>query len=344
MTEQKESSEVSMAKRQPEDKNRADKIRGYRQKSRKNMPQKPFVSSATRKQTKRSVPVTRRTKPHPPMVKRQGRKVNVPLRTSGAELQLPAFPQLQFGWRFISGAIFFLSLAVVFSFSSLNTFEVSSINLTGSERLGADAILSRVDMAGKAIISIDPEVIKGEIVEYFPSFETVKVTAGLPASVNIQVTERDPIILWQNDNSLWIDDEGVTFPVRGEAETLLTVVAKGYPPELVLEEESDPSQSEDETPIFQEHQYPRTSQEFVQGILALSEFLPEEAVLQFDPQFGLGWQDPRGWLVYFGSDISEIEMKLAEYEVIINTLQEKNLNPALISLEFLHSPFYRMEP
>jgi len=333
-----------MAKRQPVEKNKADKIRGYRQESRKNMPQKPFVSSATRKQTKRKVPVTRRTNPHPPMVKRQGRKVNVPLRTSGAELQLPAFPQLQIGWRFISGAIFFLSLAVVFSFSSLNTFEISSINLNGSQRLGAEAILSRVDMIGKTIISIDPGEIKENIVQSFPSLDSVKVSAGLPASVNIQVTERDPIILWQNENPLWIDEEGVTFPVRGEAQTLLTVVAKGIPPEIEAEEAPESTQSEEELSFFQEQQYPRTTQEFVQGILALSKYLPEEAVLQFDPQFGLGWHDPRGWLVYFGSDISEIEMKLAEYEVIITTLQEKNLNPALISLEFLHSPFYRMEP
>lgn len=333
-----------MAKRQSNENKQAEKIRSYRQQSRKNMPQKPFVSSATRKQTKRSVPVTRRTKPYPPMVKRQGHKVNVPLRTSGAELQLPAFPQLQFGSRFISGAIFFLSLAVVFSFSSLNTFEVSSINLHGSQRLGAEAILSRVDMIGKTIISIDPGEVKKDIIESFPSLKSVKVSAGLPASVNIQVTERDPIILWQNENPLWIDEEGVTFPVRGEAQTLLTVVAKGSPPEIEAEEDSESTQSEEELSIFQKQQYPPTSQEFVQGILALSDYLPEEAVLQFDPQFGLGWQDPRGWLVYFGNDISEIEMKLAEYEVIIKNLQEKNLNPALISLEFLHSPFYRMEP
>lgn len=334
-----------MAKRRSDDKKRTEKIRGYQQQKQKRVTQTPFAGSATRKQSKRKVPVTHRTKPYPPMVKRQGRKVNVPLRTSGAEMQLPAFPQLQLGWRFISGAIFFLSLAVVFSFSSLNTFEVSAIKLEGSQRLGTEAILSQIDMVGKTIISIQPEEIEEEIGENFPSLETIKVSAGLPASVNIQVSERDPIILWQTDESpLWIDGEGVTFPVRGEAETLLTIAAKGNPPEIVTVEESDDTQEEEPSLLLQEQRYPRTSAEFVEGMLALSSYLPEEAVLQYDPQFGLGWQDPRGWLVYFGSDISEIEMKLAEYEVIINTLQEQNLNPALISLEFLHSPFYRMEP
>ena len=329
-----------MAKRQSDEKKTAEKMRGYQQQK-----GAPFVANATRKQTKRKVPVTRRAKPYPPMVKRQGRKVNVPLRTSGAELQLPAFPQLKLGWRFISGAIFFLSLAVVFSFSSLNTFEVTAINLEGAQRLSTEAILSQIDMVGKAIISIKPAEIEEKIGEAFPSIETINVSSGLPASVNIQVSERTPIILWQTDEtSLWIDAEGVTFPVRGEAETLLTIAAKGNPPEIASDDETDTTQEEEPSAIILTPRYPRTSAEFVEGMLALSNYLPEEAVLQYDPQFGLGWQDPRGWSVYFGSDISEIEMKLAEYEVIITTLQEKNLNPALISLEFLHSPFYRMEP
>ena len=344
-TKQKESFEASMAKRQSHEKEYAKRILGNRQQNRKSTTHTPFVGSATRKETKRKVPITRRSTTYPPMVKRQGRKVNVPLKTSGAELQLPAFPQLKFGWRFISGAIFFLSLAVVFSFSSLNTFEVSAINLDGSQRLSTEAILSQVDLVGKAIISIKPEEIEKEIEEKFPSLETIKVSSGLPSTVNIKVVERNPIILWQTDeSSLWIDREGYTFPIRGEAETLMTIVANGNPPEIATETSEEDTENEEELTILQEQRYPRTSVEFVEGMLSLGDYLPEEAVLQYDPQFGLGWQDPRGWLVYFGNDTSEIEMKLAEYEVIINTLQKNNLNPAMISLEFLHSPFYRMEP
>lgn len=334
-----------MAKRQREEKNRSEKIRSYRQQSRMKTPHTPSVSSATRKQTKRKVPVTRRTMPSAPMVKRQGRKVNIPLRTKGAELQLPAFPQLQLGWRFISGAIFFLSLAVVFSFSSLDTFEVSSINLKGSHRLGAEAILSQIDLVGKAIISTKPEEVVQEITESFPSLKSVKVSTGLPASVNIQIIERDPIILWQTEETpLWIDADGVTFPVRGEAETILTVLANGNPPEITTLEETETPEGDEEISIFKEQSFPKTTLEFINGMLSLSEYLPDETYLQYDPQFGLGWQDPRGWLVYFGSDTSEIDIKLAEYETIITTLQAENRQPALISLEFLHSPFYRMEP
>ena len=279
------------------------------------------------------------------MVKRQGRKVNVPLKTKGAELQLPAFPQINLGWRLISGAIFLLSLAVVFSFSSLDTFEAAGINLHGSDRLGAEAILSQVDIIGKAIISIKPEAVEQKIIERFPSLNSVKVSVGLPSSVNIQVTERDPIILWQTaEEPLWIAADGVTFPVRGEAETILTVLAAGNPPEIAVQEDINQAEEGEGMSILLEKNYPRTSLDFVHGILALREYLPDGANLQFDAQFGLGWQDPRGWMVYFGNDTSEIDVKLAEYETIITKLNQENLSPSLISLEFLHSPFYRMEP
>ena len=87
----------------------------------------------------------------------------------------------------------------------------------------------------------------------------------------------------------------------------------------------------------------RTTQEFVLGVLSLIEYVPEGGYLQYDPQYGLGWQDPQGWLVYFGQDITNIEVKLAEYQSIVAELQQKGLYPALISLEYLHAPFYRLE-
>ncbi len=53
-----------------------------------------YGSNVTRKQPTRQVPVTRRTpSTTTPVINRQRNKVNVPLKTKGAELQLPAFPR-----------------------------------------------------------------------------------------------------------------------------------------------------------------------------------------------------------------------------------------------------------
>jgi hypothetical protein len=333
-----------MAKRQSEDMSRSEKIRTRNQKSRKDSQKRPFGHNATRKQTKHQVPITRRATSHAPVINHQRRKVHVPLKTKGAEVQLPAFPKLQLGWRFISGLVFIISLVVVISLSSSSMFEISTINLQGAQRLGSDMILAHVDLAGRSIISVHPAEIENLITESFPSLKQVSVSVGLPASVSIQVIERQPLILWQDNNSaLWIDADGVMFPIRGEAEVSQTVIANGAPPEAPTAGEVE---SEEEIPgrlLLEEMTYPRTSPEFVQGLLSLNNYLPESSDLQYDPQFGLGWRDPNGWLVYFGRKTSNLDIKLAEYEAIITALQEDNITPALISIEFLRAPFMRLE-
>ncbi len=259
-------------------------------------------------------------------------------------------PHLQIGSRLISGGVFLLALIAVVSFASVSTFKVSTINLKGAERLAGDAILSQIHLEGVAIIKIQPEEIEAQISERFPSLSAVGVSVGLPANLTINVTERQPQILWQQNNrALWIDTEGIMFPIRGEAEVPLTVFATSDPPGVIspikeAKESEAPAEIRfDPELMAAQSVYPQTTTEFVRGVLLLGQYLPENTALQYDPQFGLGWQDPSGWLVYFGKDIKDIENKLAEYQAIIVEMQEKNLTPALISLEFMHAPFYRLE-
>lgn len=333
-----------MAKRQTNGTSRAEKIRARKQESRKEPQKMPFGTSATRKQTKHRVPVTRRAPYRVQPINRKRNKVNVPLKTKGAELQLPAFPNINLDWRLLSGVLFILSLAMIFVFSGFSTFEVSAITLEGAQRLAGETILSTVSLSGTSIISIKPDEVENRVLEDFPSIKEAHVTTGLPASVTIQVVERQPIILWQQENaSLWIDAEGIMFPVRGEAEVPLTVIANGDPPAVESAQENVDEDESINLSLLAQPTYPETTPEFVKGVLSLKDYVPENSSLQYDPQFGLGWQDPNGWLVYFGRDISEIDIKLAEYQTIIEALQAENLTPAMISLEFLHAPFYRLE-
>lgn len=333
-----------MANRQPDETSRAERVRARRQQSRTTTPKAPIGNSATRKPKAHNVPVTRRPSTTTPVVTRKKHTTYVPLNKKGSEVQIPAFPQVQFGWRFISGAIFLLSFAVVVSFTSLSTFQIRSITLRGAQRLTAEAVLSQVDLEGSSIIRVDPENIKTRLTEAFPGLKDISVTVGLPASVAIRVEERQPQILWQQDSSTyWIDTEGIMFPVFGEAEVAHSVNASGEPPsppEVFIPE------VDDETGLIShrlEMSFPRTTPEFVEAVFSLSEYIPEETALEYDPQFGLGWRDPNGWLVYYGHDTNHIETKLTEYQMILATLESQNIIPALISLEFLHAPYYRLE-
>jgi hypothetical protein len=290
-----------MANRPMDEKSRAEKIRARRQQSQKK-PQAPsFGSHASRKTPTHQVPVTRRTSSTVPVIKRKRNKVNVPLKTKGAELQLPAFPNIKLGSRLISGAVFILSLAVVITFSSLDTFKVSAINLEGAERISAEALMSQIGISGTSIVKIDPDVVEERITENFPGISEVKVSAGLPASLTVKVSERQPLIAWQQAaGTLWIDAEGVMFVPRGEVEIPLTVVAAGDPPaaaSLTPDTAEEIAAAGEETQAETASVMPHTTPEFVDGVLSLVNYVPEGSTLSYDPQFGLGWRDPQGWLV-----------------------------------------------
>jgi cell division protein FtsQ len=341
-----------MANRQDEGLTRSEKLRARRQKDHKESKKPPFGSSATRKQSQQRVPVTRRKPVTSQVINRKRGTVPVRLRSKGAEVRVPSVPRLQFGWRLISGAIFLLSLVAVVSFSSVRAFKVSAVNLEGAERLSGEAILSQVHLEDLAIIKVQPKEIESQIAERFPSLSAVRVSIGLPANLTVKVTERQPVARWeQNGQSLWIDSDGVLFPIRGEAEVPLTVIAASDPPGLPqAEAKIDENQSSGETEIISydpealvQNDFPQTTPEFVEGILLLNQYLPENTALQYNPEFGLGWQDPAGWLVYFGQEIQDIETKLVEYQAIVAMMEEIKLTPSLISLEFMHAPFYRLE-
>lgn len=344
-----------MADRQARTPNRADKIRARKQSASKASPRTPIKSSATRKQNKYRVPVTRRASATMPVVSHKRNTVRVPLKGKGVELHLPALPRLQIGWRLISGTLFLLSLLVVISFSSMNAFKVDEIDLHGAQRLDSDTVFSQLDLAGKSIISLKPKEIAAEIEARFPSLSSVRVSTSLPANVSVRVTERQPIINWQqNDASYWMDAEGVLFPVRGEADLAMTVMASGAPPSAhtadQISEEADESSSEILSDVellagslSGQPSHQRTTIEFVLGILTLGQHVPENSFLQYDPEFGLGWQDPKGWMVYFGKDIKDIDIKLTEYQNIMAALTAKGISPTLISVEFVQAPFYRVE-
>ncbi len=345
-TEQKESFEAEMATRQSDEMSRAEKIRTRRQSRPKETPKIELGSSATRKVTDSRVPITRRSsiQQPAPAARRKHKTVQVPLRSKGAELQLLAMPRMDLGWRIISGAVFLFSLAVVISFSNLEAFAVNSINLVGAQRLSAEVLLAQLDLAGTKVIQLRPAEIEERIADRFPSLRKVSVSVRLPATVVVRVDEREPIISWVQDNTTqWIDNEGFMFPIHGEAETTVTVEANGDPPLLTDPEEMEIE--EDTTPAFlqMEITHNRTTPEFVHGLLSLRDYIPEGSILQYDPRFGLGWEDPNGWLVYFGNDISTIDAKLSQYETILEMIRTEGISPTLISLDHLHAPFYRLE-
>ena len=262
----------------------------------------------------------------------------------GTEVRLPALPNVNIGWRLISALIAFVAAGALFFTAMSNDLQISNVNLSGAQRVSADEIIRSLNVGGLPIVEVVPAQVEKSILSTFSEIATANVTVELPNIINVAVIERQLLLAWLNDDqvTLWIDKEGYGFSPRGDSTGLVAVHSTGEPPHplgwvdpksvtYVNPEEADNSVK------------PSVDPAFVHAVEMLSTILPSGTNLLHDPGTGLGWNDPNGWQVYFGSDSEKIDKKLAEYETIVDSILAQNLHPVMISMEFLHAPYYRLE-
>jgi hypothetical protein len=251
-------------------------------------------------------------------------------------------PEVRFGWRLASAALAIMMLSMLYMMFMTPTFKVESVQVTGLQRLTASDVNLMLGLAGETIFAIDPQGIYTRLEEAFPELAEVELAVGLPAVVALDLVERTPIIAWvQGNDEFWVDAEGVSFEPRGEVETLLRVNAGGLPVNVEM--------------TGLNHRFFKLEPALVATMLAMQKYLPEEAVLVYSPDRGFGWHDSRGWDAYFGNavplggtvnteaPIDQIDQKLVVYQTLVEALNAQHIEPALISVEFLHAPYYRLE-
>ncbi len=89
---------------------------------------------------------------------------------------------------------------------------------------------------------------------------------------------------------------------------------------------------------------PYISPDLVKAIQAIAPAVPQGTTVEYDPEYGLGWPDSRGWKVWFGTDVSDMPLKLEVYKSLVDSLTQKRIQPAFISVQYANAPYYRMNP
>jgi hypothetical protein len=267
--------------------------------------------------------------------KNNRRRFDIALNGQGAEMRLPSLPTIGVGWRLLSailvGALGFMIHTIWYS----PMLSVDKIDVTGLVRLSNAEINSVADVIGKSIILVNPAAIEEDLQEAFPELVNISVESEVPNKVVVNLVERHPVLAWQQDGqTFWIDENGVAYPPHGEGGPSITVQGSDLlsvtpPLSDTLGEDEDTFQS---FPVG-----------LVNAILTLSPEAPENTPIVYDAEHGLGWLDPRGWQVYFGSSDEDISLKLKVYTKTYKRLKKAGIRPALISVEHLHAPYYRLE-
>jgi hypothetical protein len=279
------------------------------------------------------------------------RKVHYAQAGNGVEVRLPALPQVQFSAQMASVFLAIATLILVIMLTTLDTFQVKNVEVTGNSRVSAADIQTVVDGANHSIFTLDRRQTINAILTAFPELTNIHLRVGFPDTVILSVTERQPIMAWvSGDTTQWIDAQGVIMPARGDGGTLLSVKSTVAAPVLVTAADaaSTDTASSDTTsttvqPVSSEPQIDYIDPAVLQTAISLGAQLPSGATLVYDPTAGMGWKDPKGWRVYFGLDLSNIQAKLVEYQAIVDRLSKLGIKPALISVEHLDAPYYRTE-
>jgi hypothetical protein len=249
-------------------------------------------------------------------------------RTDARSINIPR-PRL--GWRLSSFLLLVALGSLLYLAFTLPELRVTEAQMTGNRIVTPAEINAVLGISGQPIFLLDPLDLETRLRLAFPEFASVRVAVSLPNRVSVNVTERQPLIRWeQGGGYTWIAEDGVAFRPRGEQDGLISVMALSAPP-------AQGGGSADATSPA-----PFISTEMIQALKGLAGHVPAGTPILYERESGFGWNDPRGWRVYFGTQANDIELKMRVYEAIVSLLTQKGIRPALINVMYPTAPYYRL--
>ncbi len=258
------------------------------------------------------------------------RRYNIAVGLPQSRLHVPTLPRIKPGWRTAS-LVLSLALGVaLYLLWNLPYFRVTEAQVTGAARLTSADVNAALGVSGQPIFGLQSDELETRLRLNYPELSSAQVTIGLPNQVAIQVTERQPVLLWQQgDGYTWIDATGVAFRPRGEVSGLILIASLATPPAGLPTD--DPF-----SPV------PYLSADLVKSAQTLAAILPPGASMIYDARNGFGWQDPQGWQVFFGTNSKDMALKVRVYQSLAASLTARGIYPAFISVVQVDAPYYRM--
>lgn len=279
------------------------------------------------------------------------RKVYYAVGANGVETRLPSLPIIHFNWQWVSGILTLGCLVLALLMTNLSIFKVNVVNVEGMQRVTPADLQPIIQQNASSVFTLNKPRILTALAIAFPELKDIHFSLSLPDGVNVSAVERQPVLIWKaGDYTFWIDAEGVVMSPRGDAGQLLTIESNNSVPqvrsakrirsvvdyaEMVIEQKTNPLTPEDSMDLM--------DPEVMKAAIEMSAIMPAGSTLVYDTFAGMGWRDPGGWKVYFGNDLSNIQFKQVEYQAIMQQLANQGINPVMINLKHVDSPYYRTE-
>jgi hypothetical protein len=272
------------------------------------------------------VPEAVSSRPKLKRARRPRRRYDVSLPVElGAEMQLPALPRVHVGIRLISGLMAVGVAWVIQFFLTSPSFIVGELAVSGVQVLTQAQVQSLAKIEPVTIFSLDPAEISERMTGY-PEVASAEIHLSFPNRIEITLEERLPMVEWDDaGRKWWLSAEGVAMLRMGDWPGAVQIAS--IAPALSFN--SDPTQAV-------------ISPDILQAAVTLHQHAAEMGALMYDPQHGLGFNDERGWPVYFGID-GDMGSKVLVYEALALELVRQGLQISFVSVEDQTAPYYIVE-
>lgn len=228
------------------------------------------------------------------------------------------------GWlREVWARLLILGLLAMLLYIAFGTswFYIYDVEVQGAQRLSKEELYHLSNLEALSVFWLNPQAVARRL-EAEPLVARAHVALRPPSHVTIHVEERLPLAVWQTGNqSLFVDEQGVLFGLRGDASEYLVIRDLRDVP-------VEGGQQVDEVVV-------RTAWE-------LAQLIPERRAFDWEPGVGLSFVTEGGWRVTFG-DYTRLSAKVAAFHAFQSQIQsDKEL--LLLDLSDPDHPYYRVVP
>jgi cell division septal protein FtsQ len=198
-------------------------------------------------------------------------------------------------------------------------FFIFGAAITGNSRLSAQRIFDQAGIEGQSIFFLNAEDVRKRV-EGLPNIKASSVSLQLPASVEIQVQEREPSFTWQvGQKTYWVDEEGMVMEPAGLPPHSVTLID-------MANQVSGPGV--------------RIAPQVMQVIGELRRWLPQEKIFQWSQTEGISFLHVKGFPVYLGQ-AEDMQDKIAALRALTEDFTSKGIQPKFVDLRFAGRPYYR---
>lgn len=205
------------------------------------------------------------------------------------------------------------------------------VHFAGQTYLEETELYESSGLHGFSAFWLDPEEIHLNLQEH-PYVTDNSVTVQLPAQIDVQVQQIQPIALWMaaEQEKYWLLEDGTALPIRGPIDHDLMQI-------IDLKQEAKDVERLDHLAIDSDVLY---------SSFVLRQHLPKVTNLRYNKQHGLHFYMPdklsqEAKIAVVWGDGHNLEKKLENFTAIRKSVDNGEISPVFIDLRSLTRPYFR---